>query len=203
MQRRTFPILAAALAAMLATGAANAAPIHYFFHGTGDWTLNGVDASGDFTASLTGDTAGILFGGGEYVNVVTGTFSSGGSAVAFTDSGPVAFNEVIDSTAAPGTLLFAQVPSSPFSPAGWGLTNTVFETFDLSHALSVTSGAPLVADQPFSTSGGALEFSSISALSFQATVPEPSTWVMMAIGLAGLGFAGYKRAKTGHATFAS
>jgi hypothetical protein len=201
MQRRTLPISGIALAAMLATSAANAVPIHYFFHGTGEWTLNGIDAGGDFTASLTGDTAGISFEEGEYVNLVSGTFSSGGSAVAFTDSGPVDFNEVIDGTAAPGTLLFAQVFSSP-PVAAWALTNTVFETYDLSHALSLTSGTPLVADQPFSTSGGALEFSSISALSFQATVPEPSTWVMMAMGLAVLGFAGYKRAKTGNATLA-
>jgi PEP-CTERM motif len=198
MQRRTLPI--SALAAMLATGAANAVPIHYFFHGTGEWTLNGIEAGGDFTAGLTGDTAGIVFQGDQSVNRVSGTFSSGGSAVAFTDNGPVDFNEVLDGTAAPGTLIFAQVFSGP-PPAAWALTNTVFETYDLSHALSLTSGVPFVTDQPFSTSGGALEFSSISALSFQATVPEPSTWVMMAMGLAVLGFAGHKRAKTGHATF--
>ena len=87
MQRRTLPISGAALAAMLATGAANAVPIHYFFHGTGEWTLNGIEAGGDFTSSLTGDTAGISFGGDEYVNRVSGTFSASGSAVAFTDSG--------------------------------------------------------------------------------------------------------------------
>jgi hypothetical protein len=34
----------------------------------------------------------------------------------------------------------------------------------------------------------ALEFQS------QTTVPEPATWVMMAIGFAGLGFAGYRKA---------
>jgi len=27
-------------------------------------------------------------------------------------------------------------------------------------------------------------------------VPEPSTWVMMAVGFAGLAFAGYRRTKT-------
>ena len=29
------------------------------------------------------------------------------------------------------------------------------------------------------------------------TVPEPSTWAMMLLGFAGLGFAGYRRAKAG------
>ena len=31
-------------------------------------------------------------------------------------------------------------------------------------------------------------------------VPEPSTWAMMLLGFAGLGFAGYRRAKRGGAT---
>jgi hypothetical protein len=34
-------------------------------------------------------------------------------------------------------------------------------------------------------------------------VPEPSTWAMMLIGFAGLGFAGYRRARAGHATLAA
>ena len=32
------------------------------------------------------------------------------------------------------------------------------------------------------------------------SVPEPSTWAMMLLGFAGLGFAGYRRAKAGRAT---
>jgi PEP-CTERM motif len=31
-------------------------------------------------------------------------------------------------------------------------------------------------------------------------IPEPSTWAMMLLGFAGLGYAGYRRAKAGHAT---
>jgi hypothetical protein len=34
-------------------------------------------------------------------------------------------------------------------------------------------------------------------------VPEPSTWAMMLLGFAGLGFAGYRKAKSGTAAFAS
>ena len=33
-------------------------------------------------------------------------------------------------------------------------------------------------------------------------VPEPSTWAMMLLGFAGLAFAGYRRARAGHATLA-
>jgi PEP-CTERM motif len=44
----------------------------------------------------------------------------------------------------------------------------------------------------------------VSASALSATpVPEPSTWMMLLAGFAGLGFAGYCRAKTGHATLAA
>jgi hypothetical protein len=36
-----------------------------------------------------------------------------------------------------------------------------------------------------------------------AVIPEPATWVMMLAGFAGLGFAGYRRARAGHATLAA
>jgi hypothetical protein len=34
-------------------------------------------------------------------------------------------------------------------------------------------------------------------------VPDPSTWAMMLLGFAGLGFAGYRRARAGHGTQAA
>ena len=34
------------------------------------------------------------------------------------------------------------------------------------------------------------------------SIPEPSTWAMMRLGFAGLGLAGYRRTKAGHATLA-
>jgi hypothetical protein len=36
-----------------------------------------------------------------------------------------------------------------------------------------------------------------------AAVPEPSTWAMLLLGFAGLGYAGYRRAKTSPAKFAA
>jgi hypothetical protein len=188
--------LAAALAALLSTtAAASATPIEYSFSGTGDWTLNGVDGAGDFLVNLTADTSEILFQPGQDVVVVSGTFSSGGTTVDFTEHGPVDRNEVIDGTDPPGAMIFAQVTEIG-PPAALGLTNSVFETYDLSHALPPTSGTPVFVDTPFLTSGGPLEFLSISAASFQATlVPESSTWAMMTIGFAGLGFAGYRASR--------
>jgi hypothetical protein len=36
-----------------------------------------------------------------------------------------------------------------------------------------------------------------------ALVPESSTWALMLIGFAGIGFAGYRRARAGHAKLAT
>jgi hypothetical protein len=44
----------------------------------------------------------------------------------------------------------------------------------------------------FSSTGNAFEFT-------LATVPEPSTWAMMVIGFAGLGYAAFRRNSKGRA----
>ena len=116
--------------------------------------------------------------------------------MAFTEPGPVvAGNEVIDGTAPPGTMLFAQVPDSG-PVTGLGLTNSLFETYDLSHALPLTSGTPEWVSTPFCTSDGPLEVLSISALSFQATiVPKSSTWAMLLLGFGLIGFTRFWRGR--------
>jgi hypothetical protein len=39
----------------------------------------------------------------------------------------------------------------------------------------------------------------VIATAGSSTIPEPSTWAMMLLGFVGLGFVGYRRAKSGHA----
>ena len=44
------------------------------------------------------------------------------------------------------------------------------------------------------------QFIAFDNLTVSAAIPEPSTWAMMLLGFAGLGFAGYRRARVGHTT---
>jgi PEP-CTERM motif len=53
-------------------------------------------------------------------------------------------------------------------------------------------GTDIVGPPP--TGGAAPTFNAAFSLS-GAAVPEPSTWAMMLLGFAGLGFAGYRRAR--------
>ena len=56
--------------------------------------------------------------------------------------------------------------------------------------IDLTFGTTLIADGP-----GGFGFD----LAIGGAVPEPSTWAMMLVGFAGLGFAGYRRAREQHA----
>ena len=118
--------------------------------------------------------------------------------MAFTEPGPVvAGNEVIDGTAPPGTMLFAQVPDSG-PVTGLGLTNSLFGNLrpEFTRSSTHVSGTPEWVSTPFFTSDGPLEFLSISALSFQATiVPESSTWAMLLLCFGLIGFTRFWRGR--------
>jgi hypothetical protein len=163
--------------AVLFAGSASATPIDYIFTGTGTGTLNGTAFSGSFTVTDVADTSGITSGGGEFRNTPSvSTFATG--ALTATLSAPL----VIDNTAAPGFIGFAE-SIAPFSDES--LTNAVFETYGLNTALASTSGGLSVAPATFATSEGNLVFDTITALSFEAVVPEPASLALLGVGLLG------------------
>jgi PEP-CTERM motif len=114
---------------------------------------------------------------------------------------------------------FAQFGVSENPAGGNGVNNVVLAEF-----FAVYPAAPSTLDQSFSysfgpaekygASGGLFVDCSPCGLSTFASnyaflqssglgAPEPSTWAMMLLGFAGLGYAGYGRARASHATHAA
>jgi hypothetical protein len=154
-----------------------------------------------FNVTLVGDTTNVTSGGTEWFNQASSaTFNVDGFSGTFAG----VFNEAIVNND-PGSprAAFGQFQGGTDFVAE-ALQNPAFETYDLKTAFPLTAGTPEFILQVFQTDplGGifapTLEFDSASAISFQATtgVPEPSTWAMLLLGFAGLGFAGYSRSKT-------
>jgi hypothetical protein len=113
-----------------------ATPIAYIFTGTGTGTLNGTPFSGSFTVREVGDTSGVSGpSGGEFTNVAS---SANFVADALTATLTGTTNEVIDNTAAPRFIAFAQLPAIAVEAT----INAAFETYQLKTALPLTIGTP-------------------------------------------------------------
>jgi PEP-CTERM motif len=80
------------------------------------------------------------------------------------------------------------VPALNFGAFVAGLYDTYSQTF------ATTPGATYEYAFEFSTQGGPSGLL-VTTTGSASVVPEPSTWAMMLIGFAGLGFAGYRRAR--------
>ena len=177
-------------AAVLAFGAAaQAATITYTFEGVGQGDLNGAAFNGDFTVTLVGDTTTVTTGVGQLINDATSaSFSSGALSATLTGLGnSVRVNT--DPTIFPA-LIFGQTQPAPTFFVAEGTVNPVFGAYDLASNLALTSGSVTAIPQTFLTSSGDLDFTNISALSFEAVVagvPEPGSWALMLIGVGGLG----------------
>jgi PEP-CTERM motif len=177
--------LLAGCVALLFGAGAQAATIDYIFTGTGTGTLNGTAFNGSFTVTEIGNTLAVSGpSGGEFTNVAsTASFVIGSNMGTLTGT----TNEVIDNTAAPGYIGFAQLPLISVEST----TNSVFETYQLATALPLTIGTPSVAPATYDTNLGNLDFTTITALNFQAVipsaVPEPASLLMVGTALLGLG----------------
>jgi hypothetical protein len=120
-----------------------------------------------------------------------------------TESGSLTFNSAVGS--GPSTLSFFADPANvqganPTNTPGIDLLSTSGTPVTNPDSFSGTNTTGFVAGSPFSMTetaslnliGGA----SVTGFdqSMQSSVPEASTWVMLALGFVGLGFAGRRRA---------
>jgi hypothetical protein len=87
---------------------------------------------------------------------------------------------------------YLNIPHNSMDPSGYGGPNAFF-TNNLGTSLVVNFITPIAA------SGGTDVFSLEEAVSLNNIVvgiPEPSTWAMMLLGFAGLGFVAYRKSRT-------
>ncbi len=141
--------------------------VQYNFPGLG----NIYDDSGDFIYTGPGS---VLSGG------ITSVFL-GGNEVVFANDQPSLDGQTFSGASFNGPVLTDLTNGSAFS--GWSVTSaTAVYT-----SAYLTSGAIGVNWAGQFYNGGSVTISS-------SGVPEPSTWAMMMLGFAGLGFAGYRKA---------
>ena len=177
------------------SSAASAAIITYKHEGTGAGSIGGTAFSASaFTITATADTANIQSCGGVCLSndhlsatitidgVGTFTFSTG-TRTFFNNDNVVGFSRA--STG--GADLFNGPTSALLS--GWNMATSI-GPIQGTGSLLQWSNTPVI-----NTDGGVLNFtSSTGPAIFTATVvPEPSTYLLMGLGLLGLGFMSRKR----------
>ena len=191
---------------------ANASPIEYIFTGTGATgsygqtlvpgssppSYTGGTSFTSYTIDVFADTSGINGAGTGFVtNFGSATFTSGGFSANFVPQ--IRVDSVYDPTSPPNTaaanVAFGQAQPSPVFFVAEALFNPTFQGYDLTPLSPAVGGSPNFQSQTFSTDAGFITFLSTASLTFQAIsgVPEPSTWAMMLLGFAGVGFMAYRR----------
>jgi hypothetical protein len=184
---------ATAVGILLGASAAQAATVVDNFSGTFG---NGVGAvSGQITLDVV---AGKAISGSGFIDIsnlalsnaplVLITTSTPGNETAGGPAYPVGFR------ANDGTDLFGLDQKFPLDTAGL--------LFDVGTATAVWGKYPLInlasgaGNSVFDGKVGGTEYYvAFGTVGLSSAVPEPSTWAMMLIGFAGLGFASYRRAK--------
>jgi hypothetical protein len=167
-----------------------AEPITYTFTGVGSGTVDANPWSGDFTFAFTGDTKNITSGGGEVFQLsIGGTFSEGSYTATLLADNVVGVN---NDPSFPRTGFFNSTIDD-----GGTIQNSSLTTYELATSFGpiTGTGANLLptlntSGDGFGTTGGqTIELLTMSSLTFTASaVPEPSSLVLMATGLAaGLG----------------
>jgi hypothetical protein len=89
-------------------------------------------------------------------------------------------------------LIIAFNPQLAFG-SNFPITTTAAEMVEVTSRFS-SAGGPTTIE--FDISGSGTARAGISADDFFVVVPEPSTWAMMLLGFAGLGFAGYRATRS-------
>jgi hypothetical protein len=145
--------------------------------------------SATFTLSAT-NTGPATMTGGEILQHYNGTFSITSGATNFLSG---TFSDAV--FGAGGALTLSASNPSPTQSISFTsnvIAPSLINAFDRAGSLSFTDVTP-----PAAIVAGTLgSFTSDVSGNFSSTVPEPSTWAMMLLGFAGLGYVGLRKART-------
>ena len=201
MTNRIAPAVVLGIASIfIAASPSFSAPITYTLQATASGSLDGISFT-DATVFLfmNNDTTNVTTDGlGDFENVGTATVSVGGApAVTFTDPIQVILDQSDTGIGFEDLSVDDILDEFNASFATYGLTTSIGP---------IVGSSGINAGSSFATTGGAFVLTSAGDATFTAStnaIPEPSTWAMMLIGFAGLGYAGYRRARAAHATLAA
>ena len=153
--------------------------------------------SATFTLSAT-NSGPATTSGGEITQHYNGTFSITSGATNFLSG---TFSDAVFGSG--GALTLSASNPSPTQSVTFTsnvIAPSLISAFDRAMSLSFTDVSPSAAIVP--GTGTLRSFTSDVSGDFSATVPEPSTWAMMLLGFAGLGYAAYRKTKNERTAFA-
>ncbi len=160
------------------------------------------------SGSITGSTdPGLASGSYEFVTTYLGTPIGAGGTQIQSESNPSNPNFFFYSFLAPSVDVTVYLTGTPDGSYTIPLvTNGAFDGpgfsfFTPSDTCSGLTTLPCSQNNVGLTPGSS--FSGAAEITITTNVPEPSTWAMMLLGFAGLGYAGYRRVRAGHAALAA
>jgi hypothetical protein len=198
---RIFPAVVLGIASIfIAASPSFGAQVTYTIEATASGSLGGIAFTDEIVIlSMSNNTTNVTSSGpGHFENVGTATVSvGGGSPVTFTDSIQAFSDQPITTVGFEDLSVGDDILDS---------LRASFATYDLTTSIGPIVGSSEVnVDSSFATTVGPLVLTSAGDATFTGAttaIPEPSSWAMMLIGFAGLGYAGYRRARAAHATLA-
>jgi PEP-CTERM motif len=140
--------------------------------------------TGHFNGAPYDTVAGFQSGSGDIMNIASG-FTTG---VSFYYSSPLAPGSVTVWSGLNGTGTLLADITLAITPVGVAGCDTVFCPW-VPFGVTFSGTAESV---DFSGTAAEIGFSAVTLGSATPVIPEPSTWTMMVVGFAGLGFAGYR-----------